>query len=114
MWSSSGASFRILGKLPHRDVCPLLSLPLYLEYREVLTRAEQLPPGVTPERLLGFLRRFAALCDQRDIYFLWRPWLKDPDDDMVLELAVAGRATHIVTFNTGDFAGVKRRSESNL
>ena len=55
----------------------------------------------------GFLRRFAAYAEPRAIYFLWRPWLRDPDDDMVLELAVSGSATHLVTFNGRDFAGVE-------
>ena len=57
--------------------------------------------------MLGFLRRFAGFCSPQTIYFLWRPWLHDADDDMVLELAVAGAASHIVTFNTGDFAGIE-------
>lgn len=39
----------------------------------------------------------------QEIYFLWRPMLKDPDDDMVLELAVASRSQVIVTHNVGDF-----------
>jgi predicted nucleic acid-binding protein len=39
-------------------------------------------------------------------HFLWRPRLRDADDDMVLEAAVNGRAEAIVTFNARDFAGV--------
>jgi len=108
LWSSSGASFRLLRALPHPGVVPLLSLPLYLEYQSVLTRAEQLPPGVDAARMTGFVRHFASLAECLDIYFLWRPFLPDPDDDMILELAVTGRATHIVTFNLGHFASVER------
>lgn len=85
----------------------LLSVPLYFEYQEVLTRPEQLPPDVDAARMMGFLRRFAALAEPREIHFLWRPWLHDRDDDMVLELAVNGSATHLVTFNKPDFAGVE-------
>jgi predicted nucleic acid-binding protein len=58
--------------------------------------------------MLGFLRRFAALSELRMIHFLWRPFLHDPGDDMLLELAVAGRATHIVTFNLRHFAEAER------
>ena len=108
MWSSSGASFRLLRELPRLAVKPLLSVPLYLEYQAVLTRPEQLPPGVDRERMLGFLRRFAALAELRLIHFLWRPFLPDAADDMVLELAVAARATHIVTFNVRHFVEVER------
>ena len=39
------------------------------------------------------------------MFFRWRPSLADPDDEMVLELAVACAATHLVTFNKRDFAG---------
>ena len=107
LYSAHGASFQLLRSFPRSDVEVLLSVALYLEYQAVLTRPEHLPSGVTRERMLGFLRRFAGMCAPQAIYFLWRPWLRDADDDMVLELAVAGAASHIVTFNTGDFAGVE-------
>ena len=104
LWSSSGASFRLVSRLP----IPQVTVPLYFEYQEVLTGAANLPPGVSVARMQGFLRRFAALAEPREIYFLWRPWLRDQDDDMVLELAVGGAATHLVTFNTRDFNGVEQ------
>jgi predicted nucleic acid-binding protein len=44
-----------------------------------------------------------ALSQLQEIHFLWRPLLTDPKDDMVLELAVAAQASHIITFNAGDF-----------
>ena len=108
LWSSSGASFKLLRALPHPAVVSLLSVPLYLEYQSVLTRTDQLPPGVESARILGFLRQFAAMAELREIYFLWRPFLPDASDDMLLELAVTGRATHIVNFNLSDFAGTDR------
>lgn len=107
LWSSSGASFQIVSRLPIPNVTVLLSVPLYFEYQEILTGAANLPPDVSVERERGFLRRFAALAEPREIHFLWRPWLRDGDDDMVLELAVSGSATHLVTFNTRDFEGVE-------
>ena len=108
LYSDRGASFQLLRSLPRPDVQVILSVALYLEYQAVLTRPEHLPPSVTRERMLGFLRRFAGMCLPQAIYFLWRPWLRDADDDMVLEVAVAGAATHIVTFNTDDFSGVEK------
>jgi putative PIN family toxin of toxin-antitoxin system len=111
VYSENGASFQILRSLPRPDVQVILSVALYLEYQAVLTRPEHLPPGVTPERMLGFLRRFAGICVPQAIYFLWRPWLRDADDDMVLELAVAGAASYIITFNTADFAGIETAFE---
>jgi putative PIN family toxin of toxin-antitoxin system len=107
LWSSSGASFQLLRRIPDPAITLLLSEALYLEYQEVLTRPENLPPGVTPDRMLRFLRRFSAFASFPKIYFRWRPWLRDPDDNMILELAVAGAATHLVTFNLKDFKGVE-------
>ena len=51
-------------------------------------------------------RRVAAVAEPVEPHFLWRPRLRDADDDMVLEAAVNGRAEAIVTFNARDFAGV--------
>jgi len=107
MWSSLGASFRLLRSLPIPDVSTVLSVPLYLEYQDVLSRSENLPPGVSTQQMRSFLRRFAAKSELREIYFLWRPWLRDRKDDMLLELAMSSRATHIITFNVRDFAGVR-------
>ena len=41
----------------------------------------------------------------RKIFFLWRPFLKDPKDDLVLEVAVESQSEYIITFNTKDFKG---------
>jgi putative PIN family toxin of toxin-antitoxin system len=106
LWSSKGESHRLLRALPVAGVTPLLSVPLFAEYREVLTRPDCLPPGVSLEQMVGFIRHLASLCEHRAIHFLWRPCLPDADDEMVLELAVAGRASHIVTFNARDYRGV--------
>ena len=45
--------------------------------------------------------------ERQEIFFLWRPHLTDPGDDMILELAVAGICSHIVTFNTAHFSGAE-------
>jgi predicted nucleic acid-binding protein len=54
-----------------------------------------------------------VLCEageKREIYFLWRPLLRDPKDEMVLEVAVEAQADTIVTHNVRDFKGVEERS----
>lgn len=55
-----------------------------------------------------FLRYLAANGQTQDIFFLWRPFLRDAKDDMVLELAIAAGCAAIVTFNTKDFVGVEQ------
>jgi predicted nucleic acid-binding protein len=53
----------------------------------------------------AFLRYLASLCHHQDVHFLWRPFLKDPEDDFILELAFAAGAGYIITHNVRDFAG---------
>lgn len=45
---------------------------------------------------------------QQEVHFLWRPYLQDPKDDLVLELAVASRSAVVVTYNVKDFDGAAR------
>jgi predicted nucleic acid-binding protein len=49
-----------------------------------------------------------ANANLRPVFLLWRPFLADPKDDFVLELAVESRADFLVTFNIRDFAGADR------
>jgi len=85
------------------EIC--LSVPLYTEWQDVLTRLEHLPPGLSAHDALAALRALAAHAHLQEIYYLWRPFLSDPDDDMVLELAFAAGCRYIVTHNSRDFAG---------
>jgi len=80
-------------------------MALYTEWQEVLTRPENLPPGITPADTLRHVRYLASQAHLQEIHFLWRPFLPDPDDDMVLELAFAAGCRHIVTHNVKDFHG---------
>lgn len=109
--SRNGASFQLLSLLPSRDFEIALTVPLYTEWQAVLTRPEHLPHGVTVEATLGFLRYLASVAHLQDVHFLWRPFLQDPDDDMVLECAVASGSQFIVTHNMKDF---RRTPELNV
>ncbi|MCB1228224.1 MAG: PIN domain-containing protein [Verrucomicrobiales bacterium] len=101
--SNRGASHALVKSIPHSKFTLALSVALYTEWQSVLTRPEHLPPGQTPQSALQFLRYLAGQCHLQEIFFLWRPVLKDPNDDMVLELAVAAGCSHIVTHNIKDF-----------
>ena len=103
--SQLGASYAILQQLPNPRFQICLSISLYHEWLAVLSRPENLPPGQTPGDTLQFVRYLASIAHLQDIYFLWRPFLADPDDDMVLELAFAAGAEQIVTHNQRDFQG---------
>lgn len=106
--SRTGASFAIVSAIPSTRFQPCLSIGLYSEWREVLTRAENLPPGRTADDALRFLRYLASQSHLQEIHFLWRPFLIDADDDMVLELAFAAGCSYIITHNVKDFHGSER------
>lgn len=105
--SRKGASFALVSSLPHPRFQICLSVAVYTEWQAVLSRLEHLPPGTDVDAVLGFLRYLVGLAHLQDIHFLWRPFLRDPDDDMVLECAVAAGCAYIVTHNIKDF----RRTE---
>lgn len=106
--SRRGASFALVSAIPSPRFQICLSIGLYSEWQDALTRPEHLPPGQTAENALGFLRYLAGQAWLQDIFFLWRPFLPDPDDDMILELAFAANCRYIVTHNIRDFAGCEQ------
>jgi predicted nucleic acid-binding protein len=103
--SRVGASFALISSIPAPEFQFCLSVGLYTEWQGVLTRAENLPPGDTAEDARRYLRYLASQAHLQEIHFLWRPFLADPDDDMVLELAFAAGCQYIVTHNVKDFQG---------
>lgn len=85
----------------------LASVPLFIEYEAVVTRAEHLAAaGASRSDVMNVLDVLAGCIEPIEIHYLWRPRLRDPGDDMVLEVAVNGRADAIVTFNRADFGTV--------
>lgn len=107
LWSRTGASFRLLELVRGRRVEPALSVPLVLEYEMVLKRqATEL--GLAPSDIDGILDFLCEVGHHQRIHFLWRPSLRDPRDELVLELAVAAGCRQIITFNGRDFAGSER------
>jgi len=99
--SRRGASNRLLQLALTGEVTALLSNPLLLEYESVLTRPRLVPFGV--DDVEAFLSGFAAAAECRMVRTSVRPFLPDPNDDHVLDLAVSASADAIVTFNTRDF-----------
>jgi predicted nucleic acid-binding protein len=104
----NGASFALIFSIPSSRFQICLSIGLYTQWQDVLSRPEHLPVGQTPAAALRFLRFLAGHARLQDIFFLWRPFLSDSGDDMVLELAFAARCLYIVTHNTRDFRGCEQ------
>jgi putative PIN family toxin of toxin-antitoxin system len=89
-----------------REVTVLVSVPLVFQYEDVLTRPEHLAAAnASPTQIRFLLDSLCSVAEAVEIAFLWRPTLSDPDDEMVLETAINGRADWLVTFNVRDFAG---------
>lgn len=107
--SRGGASRAWLRSVLRREVEIVISVPLVLQYEAVLYRPEVLDAvQATPQRVDRFLDLLSAVGRPLEISYLWRPVLRDPDDEMVLEAAVNGRADLLLTFNRRDFAGSER------
>ena len=108
--SNAGASHQLLLAGLHQRCRLLVSTPLLLQYQAVMTRPEHLEAAdLTVQEVTTLLDTVAMVARPVTLAFLWRPTLRDPDDDMVLETALNGAAELLVTFNLRDFAaGVDR------
>lgn len=106
--SRLGASFALVQSIPSPQFEICLSVGLYLEWQDVLTRREHVPPGQTAADALAFLRYLCQNAWPQEVYFHWRPFLTDPNDDMIVELAFASSSSYIVTHNVRHFAGVEK------
>jgi putative PIN family toxin of toxin-antitoxin system len=103
--SREGASFRLLEATIARTLVPVMSVALFLEYEAVLKRPEQRQATELTERDVDIaLAALASAAVLVDVNFRWRPQLRDPADELVLEAAVNGQAEAIVTHNVRDFA----------
>ena len=102
--SRTGASNALLHALREGPFEAVASIPMLFEYEAVLMRPEQCQATrMSVEEVGFFLDGLAAVMLPVMPYFLWHPLLRDPDDEMVLDAAVNGRADAIVTFNVQDF-----------
>jgi predicted nucleic acid-binding protein len=106
--SRLGASYALVSSIPAPAFQLCLSVSPYTEWLEVLSRVENLPPGRTAEEARSFVRYLANQSHLQEIHCLWRPFLRDPDDDMAMELAFAAGCRHIVAHNVTDFHGAEQ------
>ena len=106
--SRRGYAFKLLSLVGQGMFDIHLSVPLVLEYEAVLNR--EMPTMIPRNVVDAVIDYHCAVGHHHRIFYLWRPFLKDPKDDMVLELAVAARCSHIVTYNIRDFQGIEQFS----
>lgn len=102
--SRRGASFALLKHAINKRFVMLASPALWLEYEAVLKRSEIAQMHqLTESDIDDVLNAMCAVVEPVQAHFLWRPQLRDPSDEMVLEAAINGAATHLVSFNLRDF-----------
>jgi predicted nucleic acid-binding protein len=102
--SRQGASFRLLTEVGRGKFEIALSVPLVLEYEDAPLRHASVT-GLSRRDVDAGLDYLCSVAHLQTIFFLWRPLLPDPKDDLVLELAVAAGCRTVVTYNVRDFRG---------
>ena len=105
--SKRGASYKLLSIIDQDKFQISISVPLIIEYEYALKRTN-LNILLTESEIDDILDYICQIADKREIFYLWRPYLKDPKDDMVLELAVESESDYIITYNQKDFQGVSK------
>ena len=105
--SRKGASYKLLMLVDRANFEINLSVSVLLEYEDAAKRLlGQIP--LTETEIDDILDYLCGLANHRDVFYLWRPFLKDPKDDMILELAVSAQCEAIVTYNQKDFVGIEQ------
>jgi len=105
--SSRGASYRVLGLVGTGAFEIALSVPLVLEYEDAAKRLGD-ATGLSHADIDDVIDYLCSAAQLQEIHFLWRPVLRDPRDDHVLELAVEAGCGQIITHNVRDFVGTEQ------
>lgn len=101
---STGASRKLIRLCLQGEYQPLMGNSLFLEYESVILREEIITKcTLTKQEIFTLLDAFMGVCQWIDIYYLWRPNLRDEADNHLIELAIAGNAQIIATKNIKDF-----------
>lgn len=105
--SRRGASYKLVSLLPSDRFTIAISVPLIFEYEDVLRRGK-LHPEISEQDISDFIDFLCYVGYRQDIFFLWRPFLPDPSDDLVLEVAVAAGCEAIITYNKRHFREIEK------
>ncbi len=105
--SRHGASFKLLYKTSRKKFQQNISSTLVFEYESVAKRSDMniKLSYAQIDSIIDMLCKWSSHCQ---VYFLWRPFLKDAKDDFVLELAIESNSQYIVTYNVKDFKGIDK------
>lgn len=105
--SRNGFSFDLLSLIDDKRFKISISVPLILEYEDAIKRNKKVIK-LSQANIDAILDYICLIAEKRKIFYLWRPFLKDPKDDMILELAVESESDFIISFNKKDFVGTTK------
>ena len=105
--SRRGASLKVVSLIGKNLFQLSVSVPLVLEYEAAAKRISKLV-GLRYSDIDDIVDYICKVAEHREIYYLWRPFLKNPKEDLVLEVAVESGSEFIVTHNIRDFAGIEQ------
>ena len=111
LYSPDGDSGKLLSLIGNGIFRLHISNPLLFEYEKIL-KDHRRELRLSFEEIESFLDYIKSVSVPHEIYFLWRPFLKDKYDDMILELALKANAKYIITFNEKDFSNMKKKFKS--
>ena len=105
--SQQGAAYKLISLIDSPKFEINISVPLIFEYEDTAHRRSG-ETKLSAREISDLLDYICAVAQQHAVFYLWRPFLPDPKDDMVLELAVAAQCNYIVTYNSSDFHGTEQ------
>lgn len=105
--SRNGFAYNLLSIIDDERFNVSVSVPLILEYEEAIKRNKS-KINLTKSEIEEVIDYICLISEKHEIYYLWRPFLKDPHDDMVLELAVESESDFIISYNKKDFTGIEK------
>jgi len=121
LFSKNGASYKLLLWIVNQyqinqKKYNVISNTLVAEYEDVLTRDKNIKKfkNFSIDEVREFIDGICLISNHQKINFMWRPFLKDSNDDMVLEVAFNSKADYIVTYNIKDFKGVKENFDIGI
>ncbi len=104
--SRDGLSFKLLSMIDDERFKVFISVPVLLEYEDAIKR-DKTNIKLKKTEIDDILDFICFIAEQRKIFYLWRPFLRDAKDDMFLELAVESECDYLITFNKKDFQGIE-------
>jgi putative PIN family toxin of toxin-antitoxin system len=98
--SDTGAAKAIVDLVLARQVILLMNYPIACEYREVTLRPQHVvESNLSSGEIVQLIHELETVASPVEIVESYRPLSTDPNDDLLLDLAINGRADMIVTNN---------------